>query len=75
MQNGGNISIYDVKKILIKKSVVDEESEGENENSSLSKQRRVGGRLYGICCKAGHNMRTYPEAEEIDSDSMLAYFN
>lgn len=75
MQNEEDISIYNVKKILIKKGVVDKESEREGENNSLVKQRRAGGWHYSICRKASYNTWICLEAEEIGNNSVLAYFN
>lgn len=68
LQDGGSISVSESRRILAEKGIVDEQSGEEGENGGPSKRRRTGGRLCGICRKGGHNMRTCPEAEEIDSN-------
>ena len=47
--------------------MVEVEERVEEENRGLSKRRRTGTRLYGICRKTGHNVRICPEAGAIDS--------
>jgi hypothetical protein len=54
---------------MAEKGVVEEEGRVEEENEGLSKRRRTGSRLGGICRKTGHNVRTCPEAGEIDSSN------
>ena len=57
------------RDLMAEKGVVEEEERDEEENGGPSKRRRTGLRLCGICRKAGHNARTYPEAEGIDSSN------
>jgi len=49
------------------KGVVKVEERVKEENRGLSKRRRTGTRLYGICRKTGHNVRIYPDVRAIDS--------
>jgi hypothetical protein len=54
---------------MAERGVVEEGGHVEEENEGSSKRRRTGSWLCGICCKAGHNVRTCPEVEEMDSSS------
>jgi len=49
------------------KGMVEVEERVKEENGGLSKRRRTGTRLYGICRKTGHNIRICPDAGAIDS--------
>ena len=49
------------------KGVVKVEERVEEENRGLSKRRRMGIRLCGICRKTGHNTRICPDAGAINS--------
>lgn len=73
IQDGGDISVLDAQNVLAEKGVVDEKSGEQGENDGPSKRRRTGARQCGICRKTGHNARTCPEAEEIDSDNHSEY--
>ena len=54
---------------MVEKGVVKVEERVEEENGGLSKRRRTGTRLCGICRKTGHNVRIYPDIGAIDSSS------
>lgn len=69
IQDGGDMSVLDAQNVLAEKGVIDEESGEEGNNGGPSKRRRTGARQCGICRKTGHNARTCPEAEEMDSNS------
>jgi len=49
------------------KGMVKVEERVKEENGGLSKRRRTGTRLCGICRKTGYNVRTCPDAGAIDS--------
>jgi len=49
------------------KGMVKVEERVKEENGGLSKRRRTGTRLYGICRKTGHNTRICPDIGAIDS--------
>ena len=49
------------------KGVVKVEERVKEENRGLSKRRRTGMRLYGICRKTGHNIRIYLDTGAINS--------
>ena len=54
---------------MAEKGMVKVEERVKEENGGLSKRRRTGTRLYGICRKTGHNIRIYLEAGAIDCSS------
>jgi len=49
------------------KGVVKVEERVKEENRGLSKRRRTGTRLYGICRKTGHNTRICLDTGAINS--------
>jgi len=49
------------------KGMVKVEERVKEENRGLSKRRRTGTRLCGICRKTGHNVRICPDTGAINS--------
>lgn len=71
LQDGGAINGSQARAIMAEKGVVEEEGRVEEENEGLSKRRRTGSRLCGICRKTGYNERACQEAREINDSSDL----
>ena len=69
LQDAGVLSGQDATKRLVERGIAKEEGRDEEENGRSSKRHRSGGRLCGICRKAGHNARTCPDSEDIDEQS------
>jgi hypothetical protein len=69
LQDGGAINGSQAREIIAEKGVVEEEGRVEGESELSSKRRRKASRHCGICRKTGHNVRTCPDAGEIDSAS------
>jgi hypothetical protein len=69
LQDGGVLEGSQARDLMAEKGVIEEEGCDEEGNRGPSKRCRTGSRLCGICRKAGHNARTCPEAEEIDSSN------
>jgi hypothetical protein len=69
LQDSGLIAGEKASQLLVDQGVVKEEGRDEGAEGGQSKQHKTGERLCGICRKSGHNVRTCPEAEDIDGSS------
>lgn len=77
LQDSGPLTGKKASELLVEKGVVEQEGYDKGAGEGLSKRRKIGVRLCGICRKAGYNARTCSEAEDIVdlSDSDLSQFN
>jgi hypothetical protein len=67
LQDSGPLTGKEASQLLAQKGVVEQEGDNKGAEEGLSKRRKTGGRVCGICRKPSHNARTCPEAVDINS--------